>query len=331
MPTVPTPTPTASVSAPTSMSTSISNTLLGHAASRPNRRVLARDYAVLTAGTLLLSVAYAVFLVPQRIAAGGVSGLAVVLHYLFGLPTGLLVFGMNVPLLIAGYLYLGGTRFTVRTLVSVGIFSITVDPLERWVHPITHDAFLATLYGGVISGIGVGLVFGRGASTGGTTILARLLQKWTGLSAGIAQLLVDAVSVGAAALAFGPQTALYGLVGLFVSSKAIDWALEGLSGERVAFIVSTAALEIVERIAIELGRGSTLLEGRGGYTGEARPVVMTVLDRQQEPALRAVVQAADPGAFVTVTAATTVMGEGFAPLQAPAPRLRRRAAERAAA
>src|SRR5690242_5188641 len=107
-------------------------------------RPLARDYAVLAAGSLLLSLAYALFLVPSRIAAGGVSGLAVVFHYLWDLPTGLLVFGMNVPLLVAGYLFLGGLRFTVRTLVSVAIFSATVDPLGHLFRPVTHDAFLAT-------------------------------------------------------------------------------------------------------------------------------------------------------------------------------------------
>lgn len=281
-------------------------------------RPLVRDYTVLALGSLLLSLAYALFLVPSQIAAGGVSGLAVVLHYLWGLPTGLLVFGMNVPLLVAGYLFLGGVRFTVRTLVSVVIFSATVDPLGRLFHPVTHDAFLATLYGGVISGVGIGLVFGRGASTGGTTIVARLVQMSTHLSAGIAQLLVDAVVVGAAALVFGPQIALYGLISLFVSGKAIDWSLEGLSGERVAIIVSPAAEAIAARVTREMDRGATLLEGRGGYTGDSRPVLLCVVDRSQEPALRALVQAEDPTAFMTVTAATTVLGEGFAPLQAPA-------------
>ncbi len=287
-------------------------------------RALARTYIILAVGTMLLSVAYALFLVPARIAAGGVSGLAVVLHYLWGLPTGVLVFGLNLPLLIAGYFFLGGARFTARTLVSVAIFSLTVDPLEHFVRPVTHDAFLSTLYGGVISGVGIGLVFGQGASTGGTTIVARLAQNVTGLSAGIAQLGVDAVVVGIAALVFGPQIALYGLISLFVTGKAIDWALEGLSGERVALIVSPRAETISARIAEELGRGSTLLAGRGGYTGEDRPVLMCVLDRSQEPALRALVQAEDSTAFMTVTAATTVLGEGFAPLQAPMRARRRR-------
>ena len=257
-------------------------------------RPLVRDYTVLALGSLLLSLAYALFLVPSQIAAGGVSGLAVVLHYLWGLPTGLLVFGMNVPLLVAGYLFLGGVRFTVRTLVSVVIFSATVDPLGRLFHPVTHDAFLATLYGGVISGVGIGLVFGRGASTGGTTIVARLVQMSTHLSAGIAQLLVDAVVVGAAALVFGPQIALYGLISLFVSGKAIDWSLEGLSGERVAIIVSPAAEAIAARMTREMDRGATLLEGRGGYTGDSRPVLLCVVDRSQEPALRALVQSRGP-------------------------------------
>lgn len=278
-------------------------------------RSIIADYVVLVCGTLLLSASYAFFLVPAKISNGGVSGLAIVAHYLFGWPTGLLVFVLNVPLLFIGYLYLGGLRFTVRTLVSVAIFSATVDWMGTLVaHPITRDPFLAALYGGLISGVGVGLVFRRGASTGGTTIVARILQRLTGLSAGIAQLSVDAVVVGVAALVFGPQLALYGLISLFVSGKAIDWTLEGLSGERVALVVTAAADRIAARITHDLGRGVTLLQGRGGYTGQERPIVMCVLDRSQEPMLRALVQAEDPGAFVVVTVATTVLGEGFSPL-----------------
>jgi uncharacterized membrane-anchored protein YitT (DUF2179 family) len=277
-------------------------------------RAIAWDYVVLLAGSLLLSASYALFLVPSKISNGGVSGLAVVLHYLFGLPTGLLVFVFNVPLLIIGYVFLGGLRFTIRTLVSVLVFSLTVDWLGRITKPVTHDAFLATLYGGVISGIAVGLVFGRGASTGGTTIVARLLKNVSGLSAGIAQLSVDAVVVGITGLVFGPQLALYSLISLFVGGKAIDWTLEGLSGERMALIVSPESAAISTRITHELGRGVTILHGRGGYTGAERPVVMCVLDRAQEPMLRALVQTIDPAAFLVVTAATTVLGEGFEPL-----------------
>ncbi len=277
-------------------------------------RGIAWDYVVLLAGSLLLSASYALFLVPSKISNGGVSGLAVVLHYLFGLPTGLLVFAFNVPLLIVGYVFLGELRFTVRTLVSVLVFSLTVDWLGRITKPVTHDAFLATLYGGVISGVAVGLVFGRGASTGGTTIVARLLKNATGLSAGIAQLSVDAVVVGITGLVFGPQLALYSLISLFVGGKAIDWTLEGLSGERMALVVSPESAAISVRITHELGRGVTILQGRGGYTGAERPVVMCVLDRAQEPMLRALVQTIDPAAFRVVTAATTVLGEGFEPL-----------------
>jgi uncharacterized membrane-anchored protein YitT (DUF2179 family) len=202
--------------------------------------------------------------------------------------------------------------------------------------PLTHDAFLATLYGGVISGIGVGLVFGRGASTGGSTIVSRLLQNVTRASIGIIQVSVDAVVVIISGLVFGPQLALYSLVGLFVSGKAIDWTLEGLSGERMALVVTTASEEISKHITHEIGRGVTILQGRGGYTGEERPVLLCVVDRAEEPILRSLVQTIDPGAFVVVSAATTVLGQGFEPLDNTRPprkplfRLGRRAAEPAA-
>jgi uncharacterized membrane-anchored protein YitT (DUF2179 family) len=139
----------------------------------------------------------------------------------------------------------------------------------------------------------------------------------TGLSTGIAQLIVDGLVVSTAAVVVGPQSALYGLVSLFVGSKAIDWTLEGIYGERVAFIISPQAAQISARITADLRRGTTVLSGRGGYTGEERPVLLCVIDRAQEPELRALVQSEDPRAFLTVTAATTVLGEGFEPLRAP--------------
>lgn len=294
--------------------------------SRP--RALARAYILLVLGSLLLSVAFAWFLVPQRIAAGGVSGLAIILHYLWGWPTGALVAAVNLPLLVAGYVFLGGARFTARTVVSLAVFSSTVDWLGTVLKPITHDPFLATLYGGVLSGVGIGLVFAQQASTGGTTILARLLQRAAGISAGYSQLAVDAVVVGLAALVFGPQIALYALIGLYVSTKAIDWVIEGFSREKVAFIVSTRAQAISDRVIAEMDRGATLLSGRGGYTGDPRTVVMCVLSQGQEAQLKGIVHDEDPAAFMTIGAATTVLGEGFTPLK-PArarPRPQRRAA-----
>jgi uncharacterized membrane-anchored protein YitT (DUF2179 family) len=186
-----------------------------------------------------------------------------------------------------------------------------------------------SLAGGVLSGIGIGLVFAQQASTGGTTILARLLQIVSGLGAGYAQLTVDAVVVALAAAVFGPQIALYGPIGLYLSGKAIDWLLEGLAREKVAFIVSERATEICRRIAAELGRGTTVLPARGGYTGAPRTVVMCVLSQSQEPQLKAIVRQEDAAAFMTISAASTVLGEGFTRLQpaaTPAPLRRRRAA-----
>ena len=180
--------------------------------------------------------------------------------------------------------------------------------------PLTRYTFLASLYGGVIVGVAIGLIFGRGASTGGTTIVARLLQNVTHGSVGMIQVIVDGIIIGIAGIAFGPEIALYSLVGLYVSGKAIDWTLEGSSGERLALVVSNHSEQICARITREMERGVTILQGRGGYTGQQRPVLMCVLDRSEEPMLRSLVQAVDPGAFMVVSVASTVLGEGFAPL-----------------
>lgn len=283
-------------------------------------RALFRDYLVLVAGTLIFSAGFAYFLIPSRLTSGGISGLAIVAHYKWGVPTGLMIFVLNVPLLIVGYLFLGGVRFTIRTLVAVAMFSVAVDPMARLVKlPLTHDPFLASLYGGVTVGVGLGLVFGCGASTGGTTIIARLVQDITHGSLGMIEVVVDGIIIGVTGLAFSPELALYSLVGLYVSGKAIDWTLEGSSGERLALVVSDASEEICHRITHDLERGVTVLHGRGGYTGIARPVLMCVIDRSEEPALRALVQAADPRAFMVVSIASTVLGEGFTPLSSALP------------
>lgn len=278
-------------------------------------RALVRDYTILVAATLLFSAGFALFLIPAKLSSGGVSGLAIIAHYKWGVPTGPIVFALNVPLLVVGYVFLGGLRFTVRTLVSVAIFSATVDPMAHLVKlPLTHDAFLASLYGGVIIGVGIGLIFGTGASTGGTTIIARLLQDLTSESVGILQVIVDGIVIALTGLAFGPELALYSLVGLYVSGKAIDWTLEGTSGERLALVISKASEEIARRILLDMERGVTVLQAKGGYTGEDRPVLLCVLDRSEEPMLRSLVQAIDPKAFLVVSVASTVLGEGFAPL-----------------
>jgi len=278
-------------------------------------RALVRDYTILVAATLLFSAGFALFLIPAKLSSGGVSGLAIIAHYKWGVPTGPIVFALNVPLLVVGYVFLGGLRFTVRTLVSVAIFSATVDPMAHLVKlPLTHDAFLASLYGGVIIGVGIGLIFGTGASTGGTTIIARMLQDLTSESVGILQVIVDGIVIALTGLAFGPELALYSLVGLYVSGKAIDWTLEGTSGERLALVISKHSEEISRHVLLDMERGVTVLQAKGGYTGEDRPVLLCVLDRSEEPMLRSLVQGIDPKAFLVVSVASTVLGEGFAPL-----------------
>jgi uncharacterized membrane-anchored protein YitT (DUF2179 family) len=277
-----------------------------------------RDYLILVFATLVFSAGFAFFLIPAKLSSGGVSGLAIVIHYESGLPTGPVTFLLNLPLLIVGYVFLGGLRFTVRTLVSVAVFSATVDPMAHLIKlPLTHDPFLASLYGGVIIGVSIGLIFRTGASTGGTTIIARLLQEITGSRVGMIQVIIDGVIIVIIGIAFGPELALYSIVGLYVSGKAIDWTLEGNAGERLALVVSTNGDEICRRITHEMERGVTVLRGQGGYTGEDRPVLMCVLDRSEEPMLRSLVQAVDPAAFLVVSEASTVLGEGFAPLKSP--------------
>ena len=280
-----------------------------------------RDYVLIIAGALLQAIALRLFLVPANLASGGVTGIAQLIHHFTAWPIGLMVLLGNVPMFVLGLRFLGGRRFVLRTAIAVGTYALLADALV--VLPffpaagITDDILLNALYGAIVSGVGYGLVYrGRGTS-GGSDILARILSHWRGVSMTQSYLMVDTAVILAAGFVFGWKEALYALIALYVSGLVAETTLEGGGTVRTAMIVTTRPQEITARVLADLERGVTLLEGTGGYSKTARPVLYCVITRAEVSQLKSVVHEEDPGAFLVIGTAHEALGEGFKPLQRP--------------
>lgn len=279
------------------------------------RRV--RNYFLMTFGIALSAWALDAFLIPNKIAAGGVSGLATVIHYqvqdLFGisLPVGVQMLVMNVVLLLVA-LRVRGLRYAMKTVLGSVLFSVFVDAFAPFTPNVaSHDLMLAALYGGALSGIGFGLVFKAGGNTGGTDIVAQLAARKLPFGVGQIMLVVDAAVTLLAAFAFGAELAMYGAVAIFVATAAIDLVLEGISIEKAAWIISDRFEELGVAITQDLGRGATRIAASGVWTGEERPVLFVVLSRNELDDLKQIVHALDPRALVIISDVHEAIGEGF--------------------
>lgn len=276
-----------------------------------------RDYGLITLGCFVQALAMDLFLIPAQLAAGGVSGLSQILNAYTGWPIGVMVAVLNVPLFLIGWRYLGGRRFMIRTIFTVGVYSALVDALAVYLPPtgLTDDLFLNALYGGVLGGLGMGLVFRAQGTTGGTDILARFLGKWRDIPLSQSYLLTDTAIVLFAGLTFGWAHALYAVVALYISGLAAEAAAEGIGIVRVATIITNHPQPIVERVLREMQRGVTGWTGTGMYSGEARHILLVAVSRSEVSQLKAIIKEADPQAFVVIGQAHEALGEGFKPIQ----------------
>ncbi|MDW7729238.1 MAG: YitT family protein [Bacillota bacterium] len=272
------------------------------------------DFGGILAGAVILAIGYNMFMVPNMLAPGGISGLAVVLYYLIKSPVGLTIIILNIPLFIAGYAILG-PRIVMQSLLGTLLFSIALEVTAPFLPPATNDLLLAAVYGGIVMGVGSGLVFRYRGSTGGTSLLSLILAKKWGISPGQAMLWGDLTVLVLAVFVFGSEAAMYAALSLFVSVKVIDAILEGLGLAKSVIIITCCGEKINEKLIYELGRGVTWLEGSGGYTREAREVLLCVVTRQQIARLKTIIHKIDPSAFVIIGNATEVHGEGFKKLQ----------------
>jgi uncharacterized membrane-anchored protein YitT (DUF2179 family) len=278
-----------------------------------------RDYIFILTGTLLQAVALRLFMVPAQLASGGISGISQLIHHFTGWSIGLMVFIGNIPLFLLGWRLLGGRRFALRTLVAVLSYSFFIEAV-LWLpffpkNGITNDLVLNSLYGAVVSGIGYGLVYRAQGTSGGSDILARILNRWRAIPMTQSYLLTDALVILAAGFVFGWQKALYALIVLYVSGLVVDSTLEGSSTVRTALVVTDKCREMADRILADMERGVTILEGTGAYTGVTRPVLYCVVTRSEVQQLKTIVHEADPQAFMVIGAAHEALGAGFQPFK----------------
>lgn len=276
-----------------------------------------RDYALMTVGIALTAWALDAFLIPNKLAAGGVSGLATIIYYVLQEEFGITL-GVGIQMLIMNGVLLAiavrqrGLGYLAKTLYGIFALSFFVEILARVTPTLaSDDLLLAALYGGAISGVGMGMVFKAGGNTGGTDIIAQLVARRLPFGVGQIMLVVDAIVTLLAAFAFGPKLALYGAVAIFVASAAIDLLLEGVSVEKAVFIISDASERIAEAITSEMGRGATALDATGCYTGQRRGMLFVVISRNELDALKTIVGALDPTAMVVISDVHETIGEGF--------------------
>lgn len=270
------------------------------------------DLVFTIAGCIIFAIGIYAFIQPNQIAPGGVSGISIMLHYLTGIPVGALSFTINIPLLLLAWKFLGW-KFTGQTLMSVVTLSFMLDYVAVLFPQYEGDPLLAALFGGALIGTGLAIVFMRGFTTGGSDIISRLLQlKYPYLQLGKILMVIDLLVILTSAYVFGRiETALYGMVAVFTSSRMVDSLLYGMDTGKLVYIMSCRAVELSERIIEGLGRGCTILKSTGAYTKQDSNVLMVAVRRPQYYILKKMVRELDPKAFIIVTDATEVLGEGF--------------------
>jgi uncharacterized membrane-anchored protein YitT (DUF2179 family) len=286
-----------------------------------------RDYFLIILAALIQALSLRLFFVPANLASGGVSGISQLINHFTGWPIGLLILIGNIPLFGLGWRFLGGYRFAMRTAVAVLTYSVFTDLLpgttlfgpggagSALINDLQGDIFLNSLYGAIVGGIGYGLVYRARGTSGGSDILARILNHYRGIPMTQSYLMVDTAVILGAGFVFGWKEALYAMIALYVSGLVAETTLEGGGTVRTAMIVTREVDAISVRVFEGLQRGVTVLEGTGAYTGEDRPVLYCVITRAEVATLKAIVHEADPHAFMVIGVAHEALGEGFRPLK----------------
>lgn len=267
------------------------------------------DSLSILAGCALMALGFRFFMNANGIVAGGVVGLSTLLERRLGWEPAWVQWGINLPLLLLGFVVLGKAAGMRSALGSVMLPLLML--LTRSVQPLTHTPLLAALFGGVVYGGGLGLVLSGSGSVGGYSLLARLLTKRLPLSVSSVLFGFDALTILGGGLLFGAERAMYGLIAAFVMRRALDTVLLGFSHTKLALVISSAHESIRQAVLETLDRGLTVLPGTGGYTGESRPVLLIALGQAEVPALRALARQHDPDAFIILTDAAEVLGKGF--------------------
>lgn len=275
-------------------------------------------YSLILTGTFIMAAGFVFFISPYKLAPGGVYGIAIILHYLFNFPIGISALLMDIPLTIIGIKILG-PKFGPKTIVGFVSTSLWVTLLE-WIYGyeplVENDALLSAIFGGVLIGLGLGLVFKSRATSGGSDIIGMIIAKYTHLPIGQLMIMVDSAIVLLGLAAFGKwEIPLYSWIVIFISGKVIDVVLQGLDYDKTLFIISDKQEEIREKILFDLNRGGTIMNGKGMYNGQDKSIIFTVVNRRELAILKDFIHRIDPKAFLTVINANEILGEGFKSLK----------------
>lgn len=294
---------------------------------KPFSRKWFYSYSLITIGSFILAAGFVLFISPYKIVPGGVYGIAIVIHYLTkgvfawapeGLPIGLMGLIMNIPLTIIGIKILG-PRFGVKTVVGFVLSSVFMDGITYFYgeQPLaTGDPLLSSVFGGVLVGLGLGLIFKSKATSGGSDIVAMIIAKYTRMPLGQLMILVDSTIVLVGLLVFSDwKIPLYSWIVIYVTGKVVDVVLQGITYDKTLFIISDKYEEIRDKVIVGLNRGGTYIPGKGMFNGAEKTIIFTVVNRREMAILEEFIHQVDPNAFVTVLEANEILGEGFKSLQ----------------
>lgn len=279
---------------------------------RSKTAALITAYIKIVIGSALYAAGFQFFLYENEIVAGGVTGISMIINYLTGLPVGVMTIVINIPLFAFAWKKFG-IRFIIASLAGMLVSSVLLDLCALVTLNITTDAFLASVYGGIITGLGLGLVYSGGGTTGGIDIAAKFLRRrHPHINFGTLILILDAIIIAVFAVLFKKyDSAMFAVVSIFITSKVIDLVLYGVSNSKLCYIITDDSEGINAAISERTGRGVTLLHGQGGYTREDKEIILCVIKPQQIVELRRIVHEIDENAFVIVSDSREVFGNGF--------------------
>lgn len=272
---------------------------------------LFKKYGIITAGSFIFALSINLFTLPSKIVTGGISGVATIFYHLFGISTGLTVGLLNIVILLFAWKILG-KHFVLDSLAAIVMIPFFLEFTEH-LPPLTENILLAAAYGGVLLGVGIGMAFSQGGTTGGTDIVSRISQKkYPHLSIGILMTIVDLLIIGASIVAFGNiDLALYGILSLVISTAVIDMIISKLNCAKLVFIITDSEIGLETHIFTAVNRGVTTISGVGGFSGKAKKILLCVAKQNQVEKLKNTVRQFDPSAFIIVNESKEIIGNGF--------------------
>lgn len=266
---------------------------------------------VILLGGVISGISFNAFIIPHKMLSGGISGIALITNYLTGINPGILIFALNIPVFILGYRFID-KEFIILSLIGMTSFSFFIDYFSflREMY-IVDDIMLSSIYGGILNGIGMGIVFRNRASQGGIDIIAVIVKKYFSFNLGSTSLIINLIIIATASFIYGLKPALYTLIAIYVASQVLDKVLQGFDIRKQVIIISDKEDEVVKEILKKLHRGVTYLEGEGAFTGSKKKVIYCIVTLNQLAKLKQIVRDIDPNAFMAVSDTAEVLGRGF--------------------